>query len=125
MLNNSKLKKTALVFSLSMISTILFAETGNSLANRQIEELENKGCSVNINGVIKIQNENEVKILIPYTGCDEDNKIHISAYTYKNNNWNNREISDDTSVEKITDYDGMATVTQKVEYIAPKIIKVN
>lgn len=118
-------KKIIFASMLGFLTCQSFAgELSKNVIDREIKQLQENGCSVNVNGTISVEQEDgSSKVLIPYIDCNGDGKFQVKALTIDNNG--NTNAAGDTSIEKIVDYDGMASVTEKIEYIAPKIIKTN
>lgn len=104
------------------ISSIAYAQDVNSLVNYEISKLQANGCSVNQHGVIVNEiSTNKYKVLIPYIDCNGDGKFEVLAgiYSHKSGDRWIKEPAGDTNSEKITDYNGMASITERIEYTAP------
>lgn len=121
------MKKPLILALLTLLVTPAFTQDYSDINNviyDEINQLKEKGCSVNIKGIIaKEISENEYQIMIPHIGCNNSSEIGVESFILKrgtNGEWGNKQESKDTSIEKVTDYGGMASVTEHIEYTASK-----
>lgn len=121
------MKKTIAIMMTALFSSVAFAQDAakvDAAAAPEIKKLEEKGCSVNVTGIIAEDQPNgDLKVLIPYTGCKGDGKFGVVANVYSgyaNGKWAKKKEAGKTDIERVTDFGGMASVTERIEYIPSK-----
>lgn len=124
------MKKSGILLAIFLFSLNSYSQTFDTLSaavQHDVNKLSEDGCTVNINGIIAREITNtHYEILIPFSECED--KPSVKAYSVTKDSsgkWGNKTDLGDTSVEKVTNYGGMASVTEHIEYTSPKVETVN